>query len=241
MSTAHRQFIGVLTPSSNTALEPLTSAIVAEVPGVSAHFARFTVTEISMREQSSHQFDVETILKAARQLADAKVGVICWSGTAASWLGVEQDEALCAAIQRDTGIPATTSVLALNELLKRDHIKTLGLVSPYIDAVQELIVANYRKIGIDCSNEAHLSLTVNHAFGLVEPETLEKLLRQVAAKRPDGMTVMCTNLRAARLADRLERELGIPIYDSVSVVVWKALQMLGYPPGTVKGWGRLFN
>lgn len=236
----NRQFIGVLTPSSNTALEPLTSAIVAGVPGLSAHFARFTVTEISLREQSSRQFELAPILQAARQLADAKVGVICWSGTAASWLGVEQDQELCAAIQRETGIPATTSVLALNELLQRDRVRTLGLVSPYIGAVQELIVANYRKIGIDCSNEAHLGITVNRDFGLVELATLERLLRQVASKRPDAMTVMCTNLRAAELAEPLERELGIPLYDSVSVVVWKALQMLGYPAGTVKGWGRLF-
>lgn len=236
-----RHFIGVLTPSSNTALEPLTSAIVAGVPGTSAHFARFTVTEISMRERSSRQFDIGTILQAARQLADAKVGVICWSGTAASWLGVEQDIALCDAIQRETGILATTSVLALNELLERDGAHKVGLVSPYIESIQQLIISNYHKIGIDCSDEAHLSLTVNHEFGLVEPETLETLLRQVARQHPDAMTVMCTNLRAAQLADRLERELGIPIYDSVSVVVWKALQMLGFGPGTVKGWGRLFN
>ena len=38
--------IGILTPSSNTALEPLTTAIVAGLPDVSVHFARFTVTEI---------------------------------------------------------------------------------------------------------------------------------------------------------------------------------------------------
>lgn len=235
-----RKFIGVLTPSSNTALEPLTSAIVAGVPGVSAHFSRFTVTEISMRRQSVGQFDIGTILQAARLLADAKVGVICWSGTAASWLGVEQDVELCRAIERETGIPATTSVPALNERLERDRVRKLGLVSPYIDEVQRFIVENYRAAGIDCSAEAHLGLTVNHEFGLVEPETLAGLLRDVARSKPDAMTVMCTNLRAAQLAAGLEQELGIPIYDSVAVVVWKALDMLGYPPGTVRGWGRLF-
>ncbi|MCI4429672.1 MAG: Asp/Glu/hydantoin racemase, partial [Burkholderiales bacterium] len=40
--------LGVLTPSSNTALEPLTSALAAAVPGCSAHFSRFKVTEISL-------------------------------------------------------------------------------------------------------------------------------------------------------------------------------------------------
>ena len=52
-----RILLGILTPSSNTALEPLTSAIVGGLPGVSAHFARFTVTEISLKDQALGQFD----------------------------------------------------------------------------------------------------------------------------------------------------------------------------------------
>jgi maleate isomerase len=39
----------------------------------------------------------------------------------------------------------------------------------------------------------------------------------------------------------MEQALGIPIYDSVATVVWKALQALGVPQGQVKGWGRLFQ
>lgn len=42
--------LGMLTPSSNTALEPITSAMVSGLPNVSAHFSRFTVTEISLRD-----------------------------------------------------------------------------------------------------------------------------------------------------------------------------------------------
>ena len=79
--------LGVLTPSSNTALEPLTSAIVAGLPGVSAHFSRFKVTEISLSPDALGQFDDSKILAAAELLADAKVDVIGWSGTAAGWKG----------------------------------------------------------------------------------------------------------------------------------------------------------
>ncbi|MBS0553771.1 MAG: Asp/Glu/hydantoin racemase, partial [Proteobacteria bacterium] len=60
--------LGVLTPSSNTSLEPLTSAIVAGVPGVSAHFSRFTVTEISLKDQALGQFDDSKIIEAAKLL-----------------------------------------------------------------------------------------------------------------------------------------------------------------------------
>jgi maleate isomerase len=109
--------LGVLTPSSNTALEPLTSAIVAGVPGCSAHFSRFTVTEISLSKQALGQFDDSKIMAAADLLADAKVDAIGWSGTAAGWRGFDTDHQLCARITERTGIPATTAVLALNELL----------------------------------------------------------------------------------------------------------------------------
>ena len=236
-----RKLIGVLTPSSNTALEPLTSAMVSGVPGVSAHFSRFTVTEISMRDASLNQFDDSKILEAARLLADAHVDVICWSGTSASWLGFEKDRALCARITEATGIPATTSVLALNELLAEQGARTLGLVSPYVEDVQRRIVANYAGIDIECVAERHLDLTVNFSFSEVEPDTLRRMLREVARERPDAMTIMCTNLHGAQLVEEMERELGIPIYDSVATVVWKALKTVGADLRSVKGWGRLFN
>jgi maleate isomerase len=232
--------IGVLTPSSNTALEPLTSAMVADAPGLTAHFSRFTVTEISMRDASLNQFDDSKILESARLLADARVEAIFWSGTSASWLGFERDRALCERIQEATGIPASTSVLALNELLAGQGAKTLGLVSPYIPAVQDLIVANYARLDIEVVAERHLDLTVNYSFAEVQPDTLRRMLREVAQARPDAMTIMCTNLHGAQLVDEMEQELGIPIYDSVATVVWKALKMTGTDASGMQRWGRLF-
>lgn len=236
----NRKLIGVLTPSSNTALEPLTSAMVNSLPGVSAHFSRFTVTEISMRDQSLGQFDDSKILEAARLLADAHVDIICWSGTSASWLGFDKDLALCARITEVTGIPATTSVLALNELLAAQGARTMGLVSPYVADVQQRIVANYADLDINCVAEQHLDLTVNFDFSEVTPDTLRRMLREVAKQGPDAITIMCTNLHGAQLVDEMEQELGIPIYDSVSTVVWKALKTVGVESTLLKGWGRLF-
>ena len=236
-----RKRLGVLTPSSNTALESLTSAMVSSLQGVSAHFSRFTVTEISMSDQSLQQFDDSKILEAARLLADAHVDVICWSGTSASWLGFEKDRQLCARLTEATGIPATTSVLALNDILAAQGARTLGLVSPYVEDVQQKIIANYRGIDIDCVAEQHLGITVNFKFGEVEPDTLRAMLREAARAKPDALTVMCTNLHAAQLVEELEHELGIPIYDSVATVVWQALKTVGIDPRELKGWGRLFQ
>ena len=40
--------LGMLTPSSNTTLEPVTTAMLAGLPSVSLHFSRFRVTEIAV-------------------------------------------------------------------------------------------------------------------------------------------------------------------------------------------------
>ena len=42
-------------------------------------------------------------------------------------------------------------------------------------------------------------LSVNFAFSEVEPDTLRGLVREVAAQRPEAITTLCTNLRAAQL------------------------------------------
>jgi maleate isomerase len=232
--------IGVLTPSSNTALEPLTSALAASVPGCSAHFSRFGVTEISLKAHALGQFDDSKILAAAELLADAKVDVIAWSGTSSGWLGFDADRRLVERIRERTGIAATTAVLALNELLALRRIERLALVTPYTGDVQQRIVENYAGLGIEVVSERHLDITVNHDFALVEPERLRTLMREVAAARPQAITTFCTNLHAAPLAEAIEAELDIPLLDTVSTTVWGALRAVDADPSGVRGWGRLF-
>ena len=236
-----RTLLGMLTPSSNTALEPLTSAMVSGLPRVRAHFSRFRVTEISLEGAALGQFDEAPILEAARLLADARVDVICWSGTSSGWLGFDRDLRLCESIRAATGIQACTSVLALNEILGETGARSFGLVTPYLDDVQQAILANYRKSGYDCVVERHLNQSVNFAFSEIAPERIGDLVREVARARPQAIATFCTNMRAAAIVPVLERELGIPIYDTVSPAVWKSLKLAGVDPRCVKGWGRLFE
>ncbi len=232
--------IGVLTPSSNTALEPLTSALAAAVPNCSAHFSRFTVTEIALSDRALGQFDDSKILAAADLLADARVDVIAWSGTSSGWLGFDADRRLVERIFERTGIPATTAVLALNELMDLREIRRLALVTPYTADVQQRIVDSYAARGIEVVAERHLDICVNHDFALVEPGRLCALMGEVAAARPQAITTFCTNLRAAPLAGAIEADFDIPLLDTVSTTFWGALRAIGADPSVVRGWGRLF-
>lgn len=235
-----RVLLGMLTPSSNTALEPLTSAMVAGLPEVSVHFGRFRVTEISLRSQALGQFDMEPILEAARLLADARVDVIAWNGTSSGWLGFESDVALCERITKETGVSACTSVLAFNEIMQVTSRKRFALATPYLEDVQARIVQTFSASGYECVAERHLGRHVNFEFSEVTPAQISQMVREVAAAGPQCISTFCTNLLAADLVPTLEAELGIPIYDTVSTALWKSLRMCGVDTRRVEGWGSLF-
>lgn len=238
----NRTLIGMLTPSSNTVLEPYMCAILHDLlPEVTAHFQRFIVREISLDEKAMAQFNNPALIEAAKILADARMDVIAWAGTAASWRGFDIDRDLCAQITEATGAPATTSVLALNEILDRTNVQRLGLVTPYLDEVQTQIIANYASAGHPVTTERHLGDRGNFSFSEYDEDTVADMIRAVAADKPEAIIVLCTNFRGAPLVEAIEKEIGIPVYDSVSATVWKALSMTGLDPARIKGWGRLFQ
>lgn len=234
--------IGMLTPSSNTVVEPLTSQMLEPMKlQASAHFSRFRVTQISLDASSDNQFALRPILEAASLLADAKCDVIAWNGTSASWLGFDTDETLCAAITKETGIRATSAILSLNALLVELGVKRLGLVTPYTEDVQNRIIANYRSVGVDTVAQAHCGLSDNFSFAEVTERQIEDMVRQVATERPDAIAIVCTNMRGPMVAARLEKELGIPILDSVAFTLQGCLQSLGQSSEPLGQFGTMFQ
>jgi len=232
----------MLTPSSNTVLEPLTGAMLSELPEVSAHFGRFKVTEISLGDQALGQFQMTPMLDAASLLADARVHSICWNGTSAGWLGFEQDEMLLAAITERTGVPACSSVLALKEIFEATGVQRFGLVTPYLDEIQAPIIETFAKAGFTAAAERHLGDPGNFSFSEVPETTIATMCREVAAAtKCDAITIFCTNLKGAAIVPALEAELGLPIYDTVATALWASLKTAGIDPARVQGWGRLFQ
>lgn len=233
--------LGMLTPSSNTVLEPLTSQILAGTPDVTAHFGRFRVLKISLENDSINQFDQQPMLEASSLLADAKVSAICWNGTSSGWLGFDTDVSLCKAIEEHTGIPACSSVLALNELLTMTEAKRIAFVTPYTDSIQTAIIDNYRSSGFEVVAERHLGDKGNYSFCTYTEDQILALCREVAERKPDAISIFCTNFKGASVAETIEQEYGIPVYDSVSTAIWKSMKLAGADPSSIHGWGRVFS
>ncbi len=233
---------GMLTPSSNSVLEPYTAAMFAPFGDqATAHFGRFRVVEISMSDASQTQFQNAPILEAASRLAELHPRLIAWNGTSASWLGLEKDRALCAAIEGETGIKATSTVLAYDRILRGMKAKRIGLVTPYIDDIQSRIIANYADQGIEVVADERLDDKGNYSFATYPAEQVGAMTRRVAKAKPDAIVIMCTNFRGAPEAARIEAETGVPVLDSVAVTAAHCLREMGCDPARVTGWGSVFQ
>lgn len=233
--------LGMLTPSSNTVLEPVTMAMLVDVPDVSVHFSRFRVTAIGLDAGPLGQFDDAPMLAAAELLADAKVDVIAWNGTSAGWLGLDRDRRLCERITAATGIAASTSVLSLFDVLRARRLNSLGLVTPYTSDVQAAIVSAFAREGIEVVAERHFGIRDNFSFGLVPPETIDIAMREVACANPQAISVLCTNLAGATLAEPIEQAFNLIVCDSISTTLYGALRAADHGVDCVKGYGRLFQ
>lgn len=231
--------IGMLTPSSNTCLEPMTAALLRDAKASASMYAsRVAVTRIALDDQATAQFQVAPMVAAARLLLDAQVDVIAWNGTAGSWLGVDHDHKLISAIQEATGIPTTTSTLAILDACRAFGVTRLGLAVPYTTDVTERIAARYAEHGIDCVSTASLGLTENTDFAAASAQQIRRLVEQAGAGDVHAVAVVCTNVSGAPHVADMENQLGVPVFDSVTATLWHALD-IARTSSVVPGWGQL--
>ncbi|GAB2747836.1 maleate cis-trans isomerase family protein [Sinomonas soli] len=230
--------LGMIVPSSNTCLEPMSYRILGGREDVTLHSARIPVTRIALDAGSDRQFDVEGMRAAAELLATADVDVIAWNGTSGSWLGLEHDRQIAAEITAATGIPATTSTLAYFDAFAQFGVRTIGLLTPYTADVNEQVIARYSAEGVRTAGHRALGLSDNESFARVAPEELVPGSLELAADRPDALVYLCTNLYGAPVAAEIEERTGVPVLDSVAVTLWRCLQLAGAPLLETH-WGKL--
>ena len=189
------------------------------------HVSRLRVVSIASDDGSLAQFAADKVVAAAELLADAEVETILWNGTAASWLGFGRDQEITSQIEARTGIRATTSILAINRELERLSARRVGLVTPYVEFVEQSIIANYHAIGIEVGRSvgriSHRILRLPELIRSTSPTWSARCSR---VGRRD--TILCTNLAGASIAPALSRELSVPVLDFVRVAVSHSLALL---------------
>ena len=243
--------IGFIVPSSNTAVEPITQAIIQSLnSNIICIFTRIEVKTVGTDANSTNQFLTETMVAAARLLADAQPDAIVWNGTSGMWVGsgLEADKQLAKAMEDATGVPCSTTTLATIEALTLFDVKTIGIAVPYNEALAKKVEGFFKSnYAVSATLFLEPAPASNLEIAKSRPEDISSLIKDAAtrgqsigAAKPRTIIVACTNWPAAGLVEELEQELDVIILDSIVVSVWMGLRMADLQ-GPVPGWGRLMR
>jgi len=231
----------MITPSSNTVVEPIAIAMTAALyPRVTTHYTRIEVKTISLEAESLAHFTIETLVHAAQLLADAGMDVIAWNGTSGAWRGLDVDRELCAAIVRQTGVPSTTATLAQLKAFAELGIQRYALAVPYLATVRDAIIRTYAEAGFHCCGSAHLEISANVEFANISSSEIRQLVRRADSAAAQAIAIVCTNLPSGWLVEDLEAACGKPVLDSTVATIWDALR-LARIQDPIAGWGRLMR
>ena len=225
--------IGMLTPSGNIVAEPQVKAMLPA--GVSVYSTRLPLTGSSREELLAMVADVE---HGTRLLADARVNLIAFNCTAVSTYSKEMESDIKGRIAGVAKGPVVATSEALVAALHALGARRIGLVTPYIRAVNEREVRFLQAAGFEVLVDVGVGMATNAEMGKEPPQRWLDLVKQHRDDRVDAYLVSCTAIRSAEVIDDIEEAVGRPVITSNQALVWYCLRQGGIPD-RVQGFGRL--
>ena len=237
-----RARIGVIVSPPNTVVEGEFWQMSPE--GVSVHAAR-----LGRPEGLAGQLGADVILqtnddlpRAAKSLSELRLDVVAFAHTAGSMVqGPEYDAQLLTMLETIVGCPAVTTASAAVAVLTQAGVKRLALLTPYPEQMtlmeQEYLEATVP--GLKVVAQRSLLVASGLAIGDLEPVVAYREARNIDTGQADALFLSGTNWRTVDLIEKMESDLGIPVFTANQVTMWAALHELGirFNPG----YGSLTN
>ena len=227
--------IGLIIPSANRLTEPQFNHYLPA--GVGAYVTRLRMAGKFRKPLAELK---PQLIEAAAALSDVKPNLIVFHCTANSMeSGLTHEKAIVDIIEQASNCPTITTAQALTRAFERLGIKKLELISPYVQATNQLEVNYLSETGYTVLHEKGLALE-SQAYATVTPEEWKKVVKQNLRADADGYFLSCTNTRMIEAVADLENDLGKPVVNSNQATIWACLQKLGITHRDSR-LGRLFS
>jgi maleate isomerase len=223
--------VGLMIPSSNTMMEVDFTRDLP--PGVALHTARMYMEDTTPAGEN-RMLD-EFALPAARDLGTARPDVVVFGCTSAGALrGNDYDAQLCARISELTGAPTVSTIGAVRAAIEAHGSACIGVITPYVDELNEKIRASIEADGTQVAAIAGLGITENFEIAEVTGEAIvafaERALGALAAEGSIGLVfASCTNFGAMAARPAIAERLGLPVVTSNQAVLAAAVARLQDP------------
>lgn len=228
--------VGLIVPSKVLITEPWFYKVAPR--GVTFLSTRCTLRDVT-REKL---LEFETFVhRAADELADAEVDLICICCTAGSFVGgLGYDKELADNIEEKTGIEATTTTTAVTNALREFKIKKLVMTTPYLDEVTEAGVKFFNASGFEVLKWKGMKIKDLIKIADPTPGEIYKFSKDAWLPEADGLFMSCMQWRAMWAIDPLEKDLRKPVLSSDQATLWEILKIIGVRE-PITGFGTLLE
>lgn len=233
--------IGQIVPSSNTTMETEIPAIFAARQRLLPEDGRFTFHSSRMRMKRVVKEELEAMdrdsLRCAAELADAAVDVVgyaCLVAIMSMGRGYHREsEARLAQKMKEEGsaAPVITSAGALVDELKLAGVKSVSLVTPYLQPLTDLVVDYIRHEGIQVIDAISLCIADNLAVGRRDSGDLLSDIDRLNTRGADAVVVSaCVQMPSLPVIPRVEDKLGLPVTSAAVCTTRSMMRALKLQP-----------
>ncbi len=222
--------LGVVTPGTNTTLEPDCHALCPV--GVTAHTARIPIQNKKISGDAAYAEHVkamrEGIGSAILQVASsAPDQLIMGVALEAFWGGLAGTRQLQSDLHDLAEIDVTLGSLAMHKALQAVGAKRIAVLTPHMPAGDEQVRHWFEEAGYDITGFLGLRCSTPRAIADVPLEELRAAITTLNNNETDAIVQVGTNLQFRRFALAAETALGKPVLALNSVMMWDALRARG--------------
>jgi maleate isomerase len=238
----YRAKFGVITPSTNTAVESDYNTI--RPPGVTFHVGRMW---IQMRTDNDEEADRtlrqmrETIDTAIRDVCTCEPDrLICGMSSETFMGGLAGNTKFIAHAKEISGLEVTTGADAVGSALEHYGAKKIAVLTPYQQVIDVQVERFFADLGYDLVRMKGLRVPKATSAALIPPDELRETLRDLNGSDIDAIVQAGANLSLLEVVEEMEQELDKPIVALNVATVWHALRSVGIND-QFDGYGSLFS
>ena len=224
----HRAKIGVILPSTNTAVEYDLQKL--NIPGVTWHPSRFWVESPVLNCDDAFLFFLELIRKevplSIRNVLTSNPSHIMMGMSAETfWGGVEGNQEFLSRVNGQIGdLGLTTGANSCADALNAFGARNIAVLTPYQRIGDAQVERYFTEIGYTVKNVIGLCCETATSIAETPESDVLAAIRELDSSDVDAIVQVGTNLSTVDLFPVVEKWLKNPVYPSI----WS-------PPGTLSG------
>lgn len=235
---AHKAALGLIVLATDHTIEHEWRRML-RIDGVGFYEARIP-NSASITPETLRSMEAEIPRTAALIRPGERIDVMAYACTSGAMV-IGEDKVFAAIRQVRPDIACTTPVCAAVEAMKAVGARSIALLTPYRDEINEAMRALFERRGVGVPVMGSFNHENDNEVARISSDSIEAAAAELGAhSAADAVFVACTSLRVADSVERLEQRLGKPVSSSNHALAWHALRLAGYT-APVPGYGRLMR